>query len=44
MDLFLWVLQAGGLSIAVVGMGRERWLRMRRLSGLTPRGPLGAGR
>jgi hypothetical protein len=27
MDLFLWVLQAGGVSIALVGLARERWLR-----------------
>jgi hypothetical protein len=29
-DLFLWVLQAGGVSIALVGLARERWLRQRR--------------
>lgn len=29
MDLFLWVLECGGVSIALVGLGRERWLRGR---------------
>lgn len=29
MDLFLWVLQAGGVSITLVGLARERWLRQR---------------
>ncbi|WP_255106310.1 MULTISPECIES: hypothetical protein [unclassified Synechococcus] len=31
MDLFLWVLQGGGLSIALLGLGRERWMRAHRL-------------
>jgi hypothetical protein len=31
MDLFLWVLQCSGVSIALVGLGRERWLRQRGL-------------
>lgn len=30
MDTFLWVLQFSGVGIALVGMGRERWLRARR--------------
>ena len=30
MDLFLWVLQAGGVSIALIGWQRERWLEQRR--------------
>jgi hypothetical protein len=32
MDTALWVLQLSGLSIALLGMGRDRWLRLRRLS------------
>jgi hypothetical protein len=28
-ELFLGVLQCGGLGIAMVGLGRERWLRRR---------------
>ncbi|WP_255380931.1 hypothetical protein [Synechococcus sp. 1G10] len=31
MDLFLWVLQGGGVSIALLGLGRERWMRAHRL-------------
>ena len=27
MDLFLWVLEAGGVSIALIGWQRERWLQ-----------------
>ena len=27
----LWVLQFSGVGIALVGMGRDRWLRGRRL-------------
>ncbi len=30
MDLFLLVLQCGGISIALVGWRRECWLRRRR--------------
>jgi hypothetical protein len=30
MVTFLWALQWGGLTIAVVGLGRERWLAGRR--------------
>ena len=30
MDLFLWVLEAGGVSIALIGWQRERWLQQRR--------------
>ena len=30
MDLFLWVLQAGGVSIALIGWQLERWLQQRR--------------
>jgi hypothetical protein len=30
MDTFLWVLQFSGVGIALVGLGRERWLRARR--------------
>ena len=30
MDLFLWVLEIGGVSIALIGMQRERWLEQRR--------------
>jgi hypothetical protein len=29
-DTFLWVLQFSGVAIALVGLGRERWLRARR--------------
>jgi hypothetical protein len=31
MTTFLWVLQFSGVGIALVGMGRDRWLRSRRL-------------
>ena len=31
MTTALWVLQFSGLGIALVGMGRDRWLRARRL-------------
>lgn len=39
MDLFLWVLQGGGVSIALLGLGRERRMRAHRLGlhSLTPR-------
>lgn len=30
MGVFLWTLEFGGLTIALVGMGRERWLASRR--------------
>ena len=30
MGVFLWTLQFGGLTIALVGMSRERWLAARR--------------
>ena len=30
MGVFLWTLEFGGLTIALVGMGRERWLAGRR--------------
>ncbi len=30
MDLFLWVLEAGGVSIALIGWQRERRLQHRR--------------
>jgi len=30
MATFLWTLEFGGLTIALVGMGRERWLAARR--------------
>jgi hypothetical protein len=30
MATFLWTLEWGGLTIALVGMGRERWLARRR--------------
>ncbi|CAK6687732.1 hypothetical protein IFHNHDMJ_00261 [Synechococcus sp. CBW1107] len=30
MDSFLWALQFGGLTIALVGLRRERWLAGRR--------------
>ena len=30
MATFLWTLEFGGLTIALVGMGRERWLATRR--------------
>ena len=30
MDLFLWVLEIGGVSIALIGMQRERRLEQRR--------------
>jgi hypothetical protein len=32
MAIFLWTLQCGGVAIALLGMGRDRWLRARRLS------------
>jgi hypothetical protein len=31
MSTFLWALQFSGVGIALVGLGRERWLRSRRL-------------
>jgi len=31
MATFLWTLQCGGVVIALLGMGRDRWLRTRRL-------------
>jgi hypothetical protein len=31
MTTFLWALQFSGVGIALVGLGRERWLRSRRL-------------
>jgi hypothetical protein len=43
-DLFLWVLQGGGVSIALVGMGRERWLRARRRAMAPQGGAAGWGR
>lgn len=30
MATFLWTLEWGGLTIALLGMGRERWLTHRR--------------
>jgi hypothetical protein len=30
LDVFLWTLQIGGVSIALVGLSRERWLARRR--------------
>jgi len=30
MGVFLWTLEFGGLSIALVGMARERWLATQR--------------
>jgi hypothetical protein len=30
MATFLWTLQFSGLAIALVGLGRERWLAARR--------------
>ncbi|MCP9883503.1 hypothetical protein KBY65_13685 [Cyanobium sp. Alchichica 3B3-8F6] len=30
MGVFLWTLEFGGLTIALVGLGRERWLAGRR--------------
>jgi hypothetical protein len=30
MAVFLWTLEWSGLTIALVGMGRERWLAARR--------------
>lgn len=30
MGVFFWTLEFGGLTIALVGMGRERWLAGRR--------------
>jgi hypothetical protein len=30
MAVFLWTLEWSGLTIALVGMGRERWLAGRR--------------
>lgn len=32
MSTFLWTLQWGGVTIALLGLGRERWLRQRRRS------------
>ena len=31
MATFLWTLQCGGVAITLLGMGRDRWLRARRL-------------
>jgi hypothetical protein len=31
MGTALWALQWSGVAIALVGMGRDRWLRARRL-------------
>ena len=31
MATVLWVWQLSGVSIALLGLGRERWLRSRRL-------------
>ncbi|MCT0219601.1 hypothetical protein KQ304_11450 [Synechococcus sp. CS-1329] len=36
MDLFLWVLQGGGVSIALLGLGRERRMRSHRLGLVGP--------
>lgn len=33
MATFLWTLQWSGLTIALLGMGREQWLARRRLRG-----------
>ena len=30
MEVFLWVLEAGGVSIVLIGLQRERWLQHRR--------------
>ena len=30
MGVFLWTLEFGGLTIALLGLGRERWLAGRR--------------
>jgi hypothetical protein len=30
MGVFLWTLEFGGLSIALVGMAREQWLAAQR--------------
>lgn len=30
MEVFLWVLEAGGVSIVLIGLQRERWLKHRR--------------
>jgi hypothetical protein len=30
MATFLWSLEWGGVTIALLGLGRERWLRQRR--------------
>ena len=30
MAVFLWTLEFGGVAIALVGLGRERWLALRR--------------
>ena len=30
MATFLWTLELGGVTIALVGLARERWLRQRR--------------
>ncbi|WP_255142140.1 hypothetical protein [Synechococcus sp. EJ6-Ellesmere] len=35
-ELFLWVLQGGGVSITLLGLGRERWMRAHRLRLLGP--------
>jgi hypothetical protein len=32
MATFLWTLEWGGVTIALLGLGRERWLRQRRRS------------
>jgi hypothetical protein len=31
MSTFLWVLQCSGVAITLLGMRRDRWLRLRRL-------------
>ncbi len=36
MATFLWTLEWGGLTIALLGMGRERWLARRRRRIPTP--------
>ncbi|EDY38144.1 hypothetical protein CPCC7001_1023 [Cyanobium sp. PCC 7001] len=39
LGIFLWTLQIGGLSIALVGLSRERWLARRRRDLLPRRAP-----
>ncbi|SBO43838.1 conserved protein of unknown function [Cyanobium sp. NIES-981] len=36
MGVFLWTLQIAGVSIALVGLSRERWLARRRRGVLPP--------